>query len=469
MQSTSHPQSCPLTVGIYTLGCKVNQYESEAIAELLCAQGLDAHPAHPSEICDAYIINTCTVTAESDRKARQFIRRALSHNAAAYIVVTGCLAQTNAQSICSIAGVDAVVGNRDKLTVVSELRKLIEQGEKNAAPCVRIPSLDDAPFEEMSIRDFSRTRAYIKIEDGCESHCTYCIIPAARGQIRSKRAEDVLQEVSLLSKNGCREVVLTGIETASWGKDLGGADLADLLCAVDAIQGIGRVRLGSLDPSLMKEPFVKCISALSSLAPHFHLSIQSGSSSVLARMRRKYNRDQALAGIARLRAAIPDVMLTTDIIVGFPGESDEEFADTLDFVRRARFLMVHIFPYSPRAGTIAAQMPDQIPAEVKHARLSVLDQTCAQIRAELLTEIIRRARPLEVLFESYFDGIATGHTPNFVEVRVPSERPLGGCIRAVHPLSLDSDGVALCGTLLPLIAHDQNESTSEQEATPYDI
>ena len=447
---TSTSEQRPLSVGIYTLGCKVNQYESEAMAEYLCERGFDAHGAHPSEIADAYIINTCTVTAESDRKARQFIRRALSHNPDAYVVVTGCLAQTNAKSIAAIAGVDAVVGNRDKMKAAQILCELVARGEKNDAPMVDVPTLDGAGFEEMSICSFSRTRAYIKIEDGCESRCTYCIIPDARGHIRSKPLDEVLSEVRTLSENGCREVVLTGIETASWGKDLGReVDLADLLCAVDRIPGIGRVRLGSLDPSLMKQRFVDRIAALPSLAPHFHISMQSGSSSVLARMKRKYNRDQALAGIERLRAAIPGVMLTTDIIVGFPGETDEEFAETLDFARRARFLMVHIFPYSPRAGTPAATMPNQIAPEVKHARLQALEKLTADIRTELLLEIVDKKEPLQVLFETWDGGIATGHTPSFIEVSVPSEQPLGAQTLSVLPHALREDGTGLLGTLMP--------------------
>jgi threonylcarbamoyladenosine tRNA methylthiotransferase MtaB len=299
----------------------------------------------------------------------------------------------------------------------------------------------------MSIRAFSRTRAYIKIEDGCESRCTYCIIPDARGKIRSKPLQEVCREVSALCTTGCPEVVLTGIETASWGKDLDGqTDLADLLCAVDAIPGIGRVRLGSLDPSLMKERFVDRIASLHALAPHFHISMQSGSSSVLARMKRKYNRDQALAGIERLRAAFPDLMLTTDIIVGFPGESEEEFADTMDFVRRARFLMVHIFPYSPRAGTPASTMPDQIPPQTKKERLNRLEALAAHIRKELLQKVIQQGKSLPVLFETWENGIATGHTANFIEVRMPSPCPLTAQTVLVLPTDLTPDATALIGS-----------------------
>lgn len=450
MQSNLPSQSQrQLSVAIYTLGCKVNQYESEAIAEYLCRQGYDAHPAQAGEVADAYIINTCTVTAESDRKARQFVRRALSHNPDAYVVVTGCLAQTNAKSLADIDGVDAVIGNRNKLAAATALCALIKSGVKNSVPYVDVASLEGAAFEPMSIRAFPRTRAYIKIEDGCESRCTYCIIPDARGHIRSKQPSEVLREVCALTESGCPEVVLTGIETASWGKDLEPkGNLADLLAAVDAIPHVGRVRLGSLDPSLIKEPFVRRIAALSSLAPHFHLSLQSGSNSVLARMKRKYNREQALAGIKLLRAAFPDLMLTTDVIVGFPGETDQEFQDTLDFVRSARFLMVHIFPFSPRKGTPAASMPDQVPPAVKKARLNELEACAGNIRRALLQEMVQRALPLSVLFETWEDGVAVGHTANFVEVRISSPQPLHAQTLTVLPLSLTDDGGGLRAVLL---------------------
>lgn len=234
------------TVGIYTLGCKVNQYESEAIAEEL--ERLGAEIAPPSEPCDAYIINTCTVTAESDRKARQFIRRAISKNPDAYVVVTGCVAQTAREELSRIQGVDAIIGNTEKLRVAKAVDELLASGKKNGSAQIFVEDIDSAPFEKMNITKFERTRAYVKIEDGCENRCTYCIIPSARGKVRSKAPEDVLSEVGLLTRGGCREVVLTGIETASYGKDLPSASLGKLLCQVDSIEGIGRVRLGSLDP-----------------------------------------------------------------------------------------------------------------------------------------------------------------------------------------------------------------------------
>ncbi len=417
-----------LTVGIYKLGCKVNQYESEAIAERFAALGFRVEP--PTSPCDVYIINTCTVTAESDRKARQFIRRAIHRNPSAYILVTGCFSQTQPAQIEAIEGVDYICGNAEKQSVVEAALRLIEAGKKNDSPLLSLCPPDAHGFEAMRITKFDRTRAYVKIEDGCESHCTYCIIPTARGSIRSKAPEDVLSEVRELTENGCREIVLTGIETASYGKDLDGVTLADLLCEIDKIPNIGRIRLGSLDPSLCKQPFVDRIAQLKSLAPHFHLSMQSGSNEILALMKRKYNVRMALDAIDRLRKAIPDVCFTTDMIVGFPQESERHFEETLDFIHQARFLMIHVFPYSKRAGTPAATMKGQIPEEIKHARVTRLSAEAARIRASILDEMT--GKTVSVLFETYENGMARGHTPQFVEVACPSPHPLHAMTKLVR-------------------------------------
>ena len=427
------------TVGIYTLGCKVNQYESEAIAEMLAKEGFEN--SSPVKTCDAYLINTCTVTAESDRKARQFIRRAIAKNPEAVVVVTGCLAQTSAEMIAAIDGVDAVVGNTKKLFAAEELCRLVREGKKGIAPTVSVEPIENACFEKMQICSFERTRAYIKIEDGCESRCTYCIIPSARGKIRSKAPEDVLAEVKTLTENGCREIVLTGIETASYGKDLGNVDLAALLEQIDKIENIGRVRLGSLDPSLIRPEFVQKIARLSSLAPHFHLSLQSGSSRTLAAMKRKYNAEQAMRAIELLREAIPNVKFTTDVIVGFPGETEEDFRETAEFLRKARFLMVHIFPYSKRKGTPAATMPNQIPEEVKRRRLHELETIANDARRTLLSEAIANSPITQVLFETYENGIAYGHTADFLEVAVPVTHPLHG---EFHTVCLKTTDGSLC-------------------------
>ena len=431
-----------LTAGIYTLGCKVNQYESEAIAEALAARGFRVQS--PAQVCDLYIVNTCTVTAESDRKSCQIIRRALRRNPQAWILVTGCLAQVSPERIAAIPGVDFVCGNSEKLAVVRAAEALAAAGRKNASPELHCAPPDAHGFEPMRISRFARTRAYIKIEDGCENRCAYCIIPAARGRVRSKPPEEVLAEAGRLTAAGCRELVLTGIETASYGRDLNGCTLADLLCRIDRIPGVGRVRLGSLDPSLLRPDFVGRIAALGSLAPHFHLSMQSGSDGVLARMRRKYNTRMALDGIARLRAAIPDVQLTADMIVGFPQETEEEFDQTLRFAEAVGFLNIHIFPYSERAGTTAASMPGQVPEDIRHARAARLAELQADIRRRLLDRM--NGRTVEVLFETWKNGTATGHTREFIDVSCPSRASLHARLLPVRILS--NNGTQCTGELL---------------------
>ena len=409
------------TLGIYTLGCKVNQYESETIAESAEKAGFVVRD--PSEVCDAYIINTCTVTGESDRKSRQFIRRAISENPSATVIVTGCLTQVSAGSVASISGVDYICGCRDKLRTVDAALRLVGRG-KQKPPIVEVDDLGGAGFENMSIKSFPRTRAYIKIEDGCESNCTYCIIPRARGSIRSKPAADVLDEIAQLKAGGCREVVLTGIETAAYGREFtDGYRLGDLLADADGIAGDDmRIRLSSLDPSLFRKEFVEKISGLRSLAPHFHLSMQSGSSSVLARMKRRYSAEMALEGIGRLKAALPGVQLTCDMIVGFPGETDAEFTETLEFMKKVGFLDAHIFSYSRRAGTPAAAMAGQVDPQVKHERSSRLIEAQKEMTAAILDGM--KGQTVRVLFEARDGELFCGHTASFVEVGVRTDKNL---------------------------------------------
>ena len=383
-------------------------------------------------------------TAESDRKAGQLVRRVHTKNPNAVILVTGCYAQVAPEAVAGIEGVCYICGNTDKMSVIDKALELLKNGSP-AAPEICVGDVNTAPFEPMTITRFDRTRAYVKIEDGCENRCTYCAIPNARGHVRSKSLADVVREVEGLVHGGCREVVLTGIETASWGRDLEGATLADLLEAVDRIEGIGRVRLGSLDPSLMKQPFVDRIAGLRSLTPHFHISMQSGSSRVLAAMKRKYNRDMALAGIERLRAAFPDLELTTDFIVGFPGETDADFEETMSFARAADFLQMHVFAYSRRKGTLAAEMKGQIPTAVKKARSAALIALGAELRRGRLERAL--AAPLrEVLFETYESGLAIGHTDSFLEVAVPSPAALHSELRAVRLTGVA--GARLTGELI---------------------
>ena len=418
------------TVGVATLGCKVNQYESRAMEEALERYSYEIRPH--GEVCDAYIVNTCTVTAESDRKCRQLIRRLLAQNPKAYVIVTGCFAQADPDG-AALEGVDAVIGNEQKMRAVEVLDALFAKGCKNATAYMEISDIGVSRcFEPMHITSFDRTRTYVKIEDGCDSHCTYCAIPGARGPVRSKPLSEVLDQVRVLTRNGCAEIVLTGIETASWGKDLDEGDLGDLLCAVDATPGIGRVRLGSLDPSLIKPRFVDKIAALPSLAPHFHLSLQSGCSRTLAAMKRKYNAEQAMAALTLLRERIEGVQFTTDVIVGFPGETEQDFAQTLEFIRKARFLHIHAFPYSGRRNTPAIRLPDQVPMQVRRERLHRLQAVQSEVRAELLGQILQESPCKQVLFETDYEGYTVGHTPEFIEVTVPTPLPLCGTTRNVR-------------------------------------
>lgn len=411
-----------------TLGCKVNQYESEAIAEEFQKNGFII--GRFSEKCGIYIINTCTVTAESDRKTRQMIRRAARHNPKAYVLVTGCYSQLNPGKTAGIDGVDFICGNSNKMRLVDAALGLIASGEKNGAADIKVDDIDKAPLEPMTIHASERTRAFVKIEDGCDNKCAYCIVPQARGHVRSKPMPEIISEVEGLVAGGYREVVLTGIETACYGKDFEEkVNLADLLCEVDKIEGIERIRLGSLDPSLMRPEFVDRIAGLSHLAPNFHLSIQSGSSTVLASMKRKYNAETAEKYIAYIREKIPGVTFNADIIVGFPGETEELFNETVEFVRRVKFTHLHIFPYSKRAGTVAADMPDQVPEEVKSDRLQRLEAAQREVAYSIAEGYIGQQR--EVLFELCEDGKAVGHTPEFLEVTVITPDDLHNQVKTV--------------------------------------
>lgn len=428
------------TFAVLTLGCKVNQYESEAISEALEAMGFNQRPSH--EPCDLYIVNTCTVTAESDRKARQLIRRLAGQHPNAFLVVTGCSAQSRAESIAAIDGVDAIVGNREKLRVAEIARELVEGGVKPVYPMVEVPRLAGADFEPMSITRFARTRAYVKIQDGCESRCAYCAIPAARGPVRSKPMANVVAEVTALAESGCREVVLTGIETGAWGRDLGQLRLQDLLLEIDRIPNVPRIRLGSLDPTVMTRDFVDKIKTIGCLAPHFHLSMQSGCSATLARMRRKYNAKQAEAAMERVRAAIPSVRFTTDMIVGFPGETEAEFAESLDFARRAEFLHIHVFPYSKREGTPAAAMKEQIPEAVKKERVAALSRVSEGSCASILDRVLAQPETvLSVLPETYGEGFILAHTPDFLEVKILTDCPLPRIDLTVKPVSREGEAL----------------------------
>lgn len=420
-------------VGLYTLGCKVSLYESEAISEAFAEAGYQVSSF--DTVCDVYVINTCTVTAESDAKSRKYIRRAIRKNPDAVVIVIGCYSQRAPNEVAAIEGVSAVIGTADKMKCVKIANQLLISNSKFQVPNL-VTSLEGTPFEPMCVKNAPRTRAYVKIEDGCECKCTYCAISGARGPVRSKKPSDVISEVEGLYKNQTLEIVLTGIETGSYGADFDERyDLADLLCQLDMRQSCKRIRLGSMAPELLSEKFIDRISNLSIMVPHFHISMQSGSSRVLKAMKRRYNREMALKNIACIREKMPNVMLTADLMVGFPGESEEDFLDTLRFVDEAGLLDAHVFAYSRREGTPAAEYPDQIPENIKKDRSARLIAECARVRDKILDGVVTEGRPLSCILESWDNGTYTAHSDSYIEVACEGEIGLSGKLVLVKPIS----------------------------------
>ncbi len=422
------------TVGLYTLGCKVSQYETEAIRECFVERGFT--PLDFAEVCDVYVINTCTVTSTSDAKSRQMIRRAIARNPLAVVAVVGCYSQRDAGTVARIEGVDIVLGTSDKLSVVD---RVIEVLDGRVGQYVSAPPLDGIGFEPMTIHEAPRTRAYVKIEDGCECKCTYCAISGARGPVRSKRPEDVISEVEGLYRSGVREIVLTGIETGSYGRDFDTRyRLSDLIVELDRRHSAERIRLGSLAPELVGREFALAVAKTTILAPHFHLSMQSGSNSVLRRMKRRYTREMAIENISALREVFPRAQFTTDLMVGFPGESEDEFLDTVSLVREVGFLDAHIFAYSRRAGTPAATYDGQIDEALKRERSARLISVALDVRERVLREIVSRGEPLTCILESYDGRCYIAHSDEFCEVSVVLPEGMTGERVMVRPVSSKS-------------------------------
>ncbi|MBR2986953.1 MAG: tRNA (N(6)-L-threonylcarbamoyladenosine(37)-C(2))-methylthiotransferase MtaB [Clostridia bacterium] len=434
-----------MTVSFLTLGCKVNQYESEALSELLAPYGIMTVPF--GERCDAVVINTCAVTTEGERKARQMVRRAIAKNPDAFIAVTGCAVQLHPESFQTIKGVSFLCGNGNKTAVVEAL--LAYRNGKAFSECPQSSFILDR-FEPMTVTKSERTRAYIKIEDGCDSRCAYCIIKKARGAVRSKPIAEVIAEAKGLIAAGYREIVLTGIETSDYGKDIG-CDLVTLLEALDSLEGIGRIRLGSLDPAMFRDSTIDRLQKLTHLCRHFHLSMQSGCSKTLAAMRRRSSAEMIKERMGKLRKAMPDVTFTADIIVGFPGETDEDFALTERFLSEASLLDFHIFAFSPRPGTEAALMPDQISSEVKAAREQRLETLRRASTDAILDGYIGKI--LTVLIEEEKDGFSSGHTENFLPVA--TER-FDHCHNTlINVLITDRKDGRLLGKRLPAAEYDE--------------
>lgn len=404
---------------LHNLGCKVNAYETEAMQELLEKNGYEIVPF--KEGADVYVVNTCTVTNIADRKSRQMLHKARKMNPDAIVVATGCYVQTENQEVDDC--IDIVLGNNKKKDIV-EILKQYEEERKRTTNLIDIGHTKE--YENLHLsRTGEHTRAYIKVQDGCNQFCSYCIIPYARGRVRSRAKEDVIEEVKTLAANGYKEVVLTGIHLSSYGVDIEDS-LLSLILAVHEVDGIHRIRLGSLEPGIITEEFVRTISALPKVCPHFHLSLQSGCNATLRRMNRRYTAEEYAAKCQLLRKYFAHPALTTDVITGFPGETPEEFEESRAFVDSMDFYETHIFKYSRREGTKAAVMPDQVPEQIKAERSKVLIALSEEKQSRFEEELIETTQ--EVLMEEAIereDGIwQIGHTKEYVKIGYKTEKNL---------------------------------------------
>lgn len=408
---------------LHNLGCKVNAYETEAMQELLEQNGYEIVPFQ--EGADIYVINTCTVTNMADRKSRQMLHRAKKMNPDAIVVAAGCYVQAKEESGEVDECIDIVIGNNKKKDLIEILDAYYKEKEGVQKAVIDINHTKE--YEEMHLsKTAEHTRAYIKVQDGCNQFCTYCIIPFARGRVRSRAKEDVIREVKELAANGYQEVVLTGIHLSSYGVDLEDENLLSLILAVNEIEGIQRIRLGSLEPRIITEEFVKTISSLEKMCPHFHLSLQSGCDATLQRMNRRYTSGEYYEKCELLRKYFEHPALTTDVIVGFPGETEEEFRQSKAFIEKVNFYETHIFKYSKREGTKAAVMDGQIPEQIKTKRSGILLELDQEKRRLYEAQFI--GKTVEVLMEESIqkDGktFQTGHTKEYVKVVLETDKNL---------------------------------------------
>lgn len=401
------------TVAFHTLGCKVNQYDSQAMLELFEQAGYQ--PGDFDQPCDVYVINTCTVTGTGDKKSLQAVRRARRLNPAADIIVCGCMAQRDGEKLLADTDARLILGTARRAEIVT----LLEQAQREHTRLCAVTDVRRAAFEPLLItHQEGRTRATLKIQEGCDRFCTYCIIPYVRGGIRSRSVQDVRDEAARLAQAGYREIVLTGIHLTSYGRDLKNGDtLLSVIRAVHDIAGVERIRLGSLEPVIATADFARALGEMPKLCPQFHLALQSGCDSVLRRMRRRYDTAAFRESAQALRAVFPDCALTTDVMSGFPGETDAEHRQSLDFCREMRFARMHVFPYSEREGTAAATMPDPVPRHIREERARELIALGAGMaedyrRAQLGT--VRR-----VLFEQCAEGVSVGYTPEYMRCEAP--------------------------------------------------
>lgn len=424
------------TIGAHTFGCKVNQYDTQAMLELFRQDGWSVVPVDAD--ADVYLINTCTVTGVGDKKSFQLIRKCRREHPRSKLIVCGCMAQLRGEEMLSV-GADLVLGTQNRSRVV----ELLRQVETTGVPlCAVLPLSDGSAFEPLNIStQEDHTRAVLKIQEGCRNRCTYCIIPSVRGPIRSRPLGDIRAEVCRLAAAGFREIVLTGIHLSSYGKDFSPAvSLLEAIRVVQETDGILRIRLGSLEPMIATEAFAAGLKEADKLCPQFHLALQSGSDSVLARMKRQYNSAQYLRAVDNLRRVFPHAAFTTDILTGFPGETEAEYRETEAMIRKVGFSRIHVFPYSARPGTPAAGMPGQLSAAVKEERARNLISLGRTVAREYLRSWVGRSSVL--LPEKQVDGCWEGYTPEYIRVRmVPGSPCSSGVPVPVVLTAVDSRGM----------------------------
>lgn len=431
-----------MKVFFYTLGCKVNQYETESMTELFKQKGYEITSS--SEQADIFIVNSCTVTSVSDQKSRQAVRRFKRNHPDGLVVLTGCMPQAYPEQATALTEADIVVGNRDHRAVLSKVEDYLSSAEKVRILDI-VPHQKSDTFENIPIDAFrGRTRAFLKIQDGCNRYCTYCIIPTARGRSRSRTPEDLQKELQKMKEAGFRELVLVGINFCCYGIDLGTTftDPVKIACSY----GFDRVRIGSLEFDNITEEAVDRLAGLPNFCPQFHMSLQSGCDATLKRMHRHYTTAEYEALCNKLRAVFPDCTITTDIMVGFPGETEEEFEASLAFAKKIGFEKIHVFPYSPRKGTVAAELPDQVPKAVKTERAKRMGELAKEIRKSYLES--RIGNTVTVLCEQYKNGFVTGYTENYTPVRFPSSAPLHNHMVTVVLTGIDLEHDCCVGTLV---------------------
>ncbi len=403
---------------IYTLGCKVNTYESNVMSDLLKNKGYTE--VSTNDLADISIINTCTVTNTADNKSFKTIRHAIKQNEDAIVVVVGCMSQNKKEEVLKVDGVDIVLGNVGKSKVVEYIDEFIKTKEKK----LDIYDMMDTTFEPMILNNFNKTRAFIKIQDGCNNYCAFCIIPYVRGDVRSKDKNLVLQETNHLINQGHKEIVLTGIHTGHYGSDLKDYNFSDLLKELCKIEGLERLRISSIEITELDDEFLDVLKNNKKLVDHMHIPLQSGSDAVLKRMNRKYDKAYFIDKINKIRSIRPNISITTDVIVGFPGETEEEFNETIETIKKVEFTKLHVFPYSRRKGTVADEMDNQIDENTKHNRVKTLMNLSEELEKKYMNKFVNK----EVIFipEIKKEEYLIGHTGNYLQVKMKSNEDLVG-------------------------------------------